>query len=230
MNPNAIIYEDNHLLVLNKQSGEIVQGDKTGDLCMADAIKAYLKERDHKPGNVFCGVVHRLDRPVSGVCLFAKTSKALSRMNELVKSRDFHKTYWAIVKGDNVSHEAGQGTLRHWLLRNEKQNKSYVVKEGTPNDKEALLDYTQLAVSAGGYTLLEVHLHTGRHHQIRCQLAHAGMPIKGDLKYGAPRSNADGSISLHARRVEFVHPVSHLPLRLEAPLPKEFNNMFNTLI
>mgnify|MGYP004443356669 FL=1 len=227
MTENDILYEDNHLIVLNKRCGEIVQGDKTGDPCMADGIKDFLKVRDAKPGNVFCGVVHRLDRPVSGVCLFAKTSKALSRMNELVKSRDFHKTYWAVVKGGEW--QAGdEGIVLHdWLLRNEKQNKSYVVRQGTAGAKEAMLDYTPLALSGGGYTLLEVRLHTGRHHQIRCQLSHAGMPIKGDLKYGAPRSNPDGSISLHARRVEFLHPVSHEPLCIEAPAPQEFSKLFN---
>ena len=219
-----ILYEDNHLIVLNKRSGEIVQGDKTGDLCMADGIKQFLKVRDSKPGNVFCGVVHRLDRPVSGVCIFAKTSKALSRMNALIKERDFQKTYWAVVKSGEGRVESGE--LRDWLLRNEKQNKSYVVKPGTPGAKEALLDYELLAMSRGGYGLVEVHLHTGRHHQIRCQLAHAGMPIKGDLKYGAPRSNPDGSISLHARRVEFEHPVSHQHLLIEAPPPSEFQRMF----
>ena len=227
MKASQILYEDNHLIVLNKQSGEIVQGDKTGDICMADDLKAYIKQRDQKPGNVFCGVVHRLDRPVNGVCIFAKTSKALSRMNALIQSRAFQKTYWAIVKGDTTPPLGATVTLRDWLLRNERQNKSYVVKEGTPMAKEAILDYCPLRVSDGGYTLLEVHLHTGRHHQIRCQLAHAGMPIKGDLKYGAPRSNSDGSISLHAHSVAFEHPVSHTPMLITAPSTLEINKLFN---
>lgn len=224
MTQQDILYEDNHLIVLNKRSGEIVQGDRTGDPCMADGIKQFLKERDAKPGNVFCGVIHRLDRPVSGVCLFAKTSKALARMNQLIKERSFQKSYWAVVKSEEFGVQSAE--LRDWLLRNEKQNKSYVVKPGTQGAKEALLDYELLQVSRGGYALVEVHLHTGRHHQIRCQLAHAGMPIKGDLKYGAPRSNPDGSISLHARRVEFEHPVSHQHLIIEAPPPEEYRRMF----
>lgn len=227
MQSSQIIYEDNHLIVLNKQSGEIVQGDKTGDLCMADDIKSFFKVRDSKPGNVFCGVVHRLDRPVSGACIFAKTSKALSRMNELIKSRNFHKTYWAIVKMNPEQVINERVTLSDYLMRNEKQNKSYVVKENSTNAKQAVLDYTVLAFSKGGYALVEVDLHTGRHHQIRCQLAHAGMPIKGDLKYGFPRSNPDGSISLHARRVEFEHPVSHKHIVIEAPAPPEFKKMFS---
>lgn len=229
MNADQILYEDNHLIVLNKQAGQIVQGDKTGDTCMAEEIKAFLKVRDSKPGNVFCGVVHRLDRPVSGVCIFAKTSKALSRMNELVKSRQFHKTYWAITKPEDarIPMDMEKHHLEDHLLRNEKQNKSYVVKTGNKEAKLASLDYQLLAVSKGGYRLVEVELHTGRHHQIRCQLSHQGLPIKGDLKYGAPRSNPDGSISLHARKVEFEHPVSHQHILIEAPCPKEFNLMLD---
>lgn len=191
-----------------------MQGDKSGDSCLVDEIKSFIKERDNKPGNVFCGLVHRLDRPVSGVVIFAKTSKALSRMNALVKERAIEKTYWAVSKN---CPEPMEGTLRNWLSRNEKMNKSFVVADGTKdNAKEAVLDYKVIGRSEGGYYLIEVNLHTGRHHQIRCQLANIGCPIKGDLKYGAPRSNPDGSISLHARRVSFEHPVSHLKIDVEA--------------
>lgn len=213
-----ILYEDNHLMALNKRCGQIVQGDKTGDVTLPDLIKAYIKERDSKPGNVYCGVIHRLDRPVSGVVLFAKTSKALSRMNETVKNRDMRKTYWAICR---QAPPAEEGHLENWLLRNEKNNKTYIVPEGTPNAKLAILDYRHLAVSDGGYHLLAVELHTGRHHQIRAQLAGIGCTIKGDLKYGAPRSNPDGGISLHARSISFIHPVSKEPLTIEAPTPYE---------
>ena len=214
---DQILYEDNHLLALNKWPGQIVQGDKTGDVCMADEIKAFLKERDGKPGNVFCGVIHRLDRPVSGVVVFAKTSKALSRMNELVKSRDFRKTYLAVVKN---APPTPTGRLEDMLVRNEKLNKSFVTTDTSrPDAKSASLDYRLVAVSKGGYHLLEVELHTGRHHQIRCQLAHIGCPVKGDLKYGAPRSNPDGSICLHAYRLSFEHPVRHETVSIEAPMP-----------
>lgn len=209
-----ILYEDNHLIVLNKRAGQIVQGDRTGDRCMADEIKLFIKQRDNKPGNVFCGVIHRLDRPVSGVVVFAKTSKALARMNEMVKQRDFHKTYWAISRNRP---DPTEGSLCHYLLRNERLNKSFVVAPNTPDAKEARLDYRLLATSSGGYNLLEINLHTGRHHQIRCQLAYIGCPIRGDLKYGAPRSNPDGSISLHAHAVSFQHPVSHEPITITAP-------------
>lgn len=214
-----ILYEDNHLIVVNKRPGQIVQGDKTGDECMADEIKAFIKVRDHKPGNVFCGVVHRLDRPVSGVVLFAKTSKALSRMNDAVKNHEMKKTYWAVTKD---MPPRTQGRLEEWMIRKESLNKSFVVKPGTPDAKQAVLDYKVLADSQGGYHLIEIDLHTGRHHQIRCQLAHMGCPIKGDLKYGAPRSNKDGSISLHARRLEFLHPVKREWVAVEAPAPEEF--------
>ncbi len=215
---DQILYEDNHLLALNKRCGQIVQGDKTGDRAMPDDIKEFLKERDSKPGNVFCGVIHRLDRPVSGVVLFAKTSKALSRMNEMVKGRGMEKTYWAVCKEAPPQTE---GHLEDWLLRNEKSNKSYVVKSGTPGAKLAILDYRLIAVSAGGYHLIEVDLHTGRHHQIRAQLANIGCTIKGDLKYGAERSNPDGGISLHARAVRFTHPVRKEPITITAPPPDE---------
>lgn len=213
-----ILYEDNHLLVLNKRSGQITQSDKTGDICMADEIRDFIRVRDNKPGNVFCGVVHRLDRPVSGVVIFAKTSKATTRLNNMIRTREVQKTYWALTKGVPP---APQGHLENWLLRNEKQNKSFVVAEGTPMAKFASLDYRLLATSEGGYSLIEVDLHTGRHHQIRCQLAHIGCVIKGDLKYGAPRSNPDGSISLHARRISLIHPVRKEPLEIVAPLPDD---------
>jgi len=225
MTADQIIYEDNHLLLVNKRAGELVQGDKSGDSCLVDELKAYIKERDHKPGNVFCGLVHRIDRPVSGVVIFAKTSKALSRMNALVKERAIGKTYWAVSK---TCPEPMEGELRNWLLRNEKMNKSFVVADGTKEDaKEAVLDYKVIGKSDGGYYLIEVNLHTGRHHQIRCQLANIGCPIKGDLKYGAPRSNPDGSISLHSRRVSFEHPVSHIKINVEAE--PSWNMFFNRL-
>ena len=213
-----ILYEDNHLLVLNKRAGQIAQGDKTGDESLCELVKQFIKERDQKPGNVFCGLVHRLDRPVSGAIIFAKTSKALTRMNELVKQRDFEKTYWAVSKN---APNPKEGRLDDWLLRNERQNKSYVVSAGTKGAKQALLDYKELAVSSGGYHLIGVKLHTGRHHQIRTQLAHIGCPIKGDLKYGAQRSNSDGSISLHARSVKFEHPVRHEEVCIVAPVPSD---------
>ncbi len=213
----TVLYEDNHVIVVNKESGEIVQGDKTGDVPLSDIVKAWIKEKYHKPGNVFLGVVHRLDRPVQGVVVFARTSKALSRLNEMFRTSEVSKTYWAIVK--NHPREE-KGTLTHWLVRNEKQNKSYAYDHERANAKKAVLDYEVIGVSER-YTLLEVTLHTGRHHQIRCQLAKIGCPIKGDLKYGAERSNADGSISLLARRVEFVHPVSKEKVMVEAPLPDD---------
>lgn len=210
----TILYEDNHLLALDKRPGQIVQGDKTGDEPLCDLLKTFIKERDHKPGNVFCGVVHRIDRPVSGVVLFAKTSKALSRMTVLIQQRQLKKIYWAVTKN---APPQPSGTLTDYLVRNERLNKSFVSDADAPGAKLARLDYRLLAVSDGGYHLLEIDLHTGRHHQVRCQLAHMGCPIKGDLKYGAPRSNADGSISLHARSVSFVHPVSREPLTIVAP-------------
>lgn len=215
---DQILYEDNHLLALNKRCGQIVQGDKTGDIPLPEYIKAFLKMRDNKPGNVFCGVIHRLDRPVSGVVLFAKTSKALSRMTEAVKKRDFQKTYWALCKEAPLHTE---GHLEDWLIRNEKNNRSYVVKTGTANAKLAILDYKLIGVSSGGYHLIEINLHTGRHHQIRAQLANIGCHIKGDLKYGAERSNPDGGISLHARSITFTHPVKKEIITITAPPPQE---------
>lgn len=212
-----VVYEDNHIIIVNKRSGEIVQGDKTGDEPLSETVKAYIKEAYHKPGNVFLGVVHRLDRPVSGLVVFAKTSKALSRLNEMFRVGDVHKTYWAIVK-DKPAVEVG--TLTHWLVRNEKQNKSYAYDHEVPKSKKAVLHY-RLIGCTDRYSLLEVQLMTGRHHQIRCQLARMGCPIKGDLKYGAPRSNPDGSISLLARKVELVHPVSKEPVSVVAPVPDD---------
>ena len=212
-----VIYEDNHIIIVNKQSGEIVQGDKTGDRPLSDIVKDYIKEKYQKPGAVFLGVAHRLDRPVSGLVVFARTSKALARLNKMFAEGEVHKTYWAIVKN---APRTSEGTLEHWLVRNEKQNKSYAYDHERPNAKKAILKYRVLSHS-DNYTLLEVNLMTGRHHQIRCQLAAMGCPIKGDLKYGAPRSNPDGSISLMARRVEFIHPVSKAPIVVEAPVPND---------
>ena len=212
-----VVYEDNHIIVVAKESGEIVQGDKTGDTPLSDTVKQYIKEAYAKPGDVFLGVVHRLDRPVSGLVMFARTSKALTRLNKMFAEGQVHKTYWAIVKNRPKSPE---GTLEHWLVRNEKQNKSYAYDKERPNAKKAILKYRVIG-QTDNYTVLEVNLMTGRHHQIRCQLAAMGCPIKGDLKYGAPRSNPDGSISLMSRRVEFVHPVSKETIILEAPLPND---------
>lgn len=211
------VYEDNHIIIVSKRSGEIVQGDKTGDTPLSDVVKDYIKEQYAKPGNVFLGVVHRLDRPVSGLVVFARTSKALARLNEMFRKGEVQKTYWAITKNRPPQDE---GTLEGWLVRNEKQNKSYQYDHEVPNSKRAVLKYRLIGAS-DNYFLLEVNLLTGRHHQIRCQLAAMGCPIKGDLKYGAPRSNPDGSISLLARRVEFVHPVSRQSVAVEAPLPDD---------
>lgn len=216
-----VVYEDNHIIVVNKTASEIVQGDKTGDVPLSDMVKQYLKEKYQKPGNVFVGVTHRLDRPVSGLVIFAKTSKALSRLNEMFKDGEIKKTYWAIVKECPKQEEA---ELTHYLVRNEKQNKSYAYAEEVKNSKKAVLHYKLIARS-DNYYLLEVDLKTGRHHQIRCQLAKMGSPIKGDLKYGAPRSNPDGSICLHARSVKFIHPVSKEWIELEAPVPE--GNLWN---
>lgn len=210
-----VIYEDNHIILVNKASSEIVQGDKTGDTPLSETVKQYIKEKYHKPGNVFLGVTHRLDRPVSGLVLFARTSKALSRLNEMFKTKEIKKTYWAIVKNQPP---APAGELVHWLVRNEKQNKSYAYDREVKDSKKAILDYKVIGRSER-YYLLEINLQTGRHHQIRCQLAKMGCPIKGDLKYGAQRSNPDGSICLHARMIEFVHPVSKEKMSFEAPVP-----------
>ena len=212
----TVVYEDNHIIVVNKTASEIVQADKTGDTPLSKTVKQYLKEKYQKPGNVFLGVTHRLDRPVSGLVIFAKTSKALTRLNEMFRAGEVKKTYWAVVK--NAPKES-EGELVHFLVRNEKQNKSYAYDKEVPNSKKAVLDY-RLIGRSDNYYLLEVDLKTGRHHQIRCQLAKMGCPIKGDLKYGSPRSNPDGSICLHARRVRFVHPVSKELIELKAPLPE----------
>ncbi|QUB47751.1 RNA pseudouridine synthase [Prevotella sp. oral taxon 475] len=212
-----VIYEDNHIIVVAKRSGEIVQGDKSGDRPLTEDVKAYLKEKYAKPGLVFLGVVHRLDRPVSGLVVFARTSKALSRLNEMFRNGSIHKTYWALVQ---TPPPAEEGELIHWLTRNERQNKSYAYRNEVPGSKKAVLRYRVIG-QTDRYTLLEIQLLTGRHHQIRCQLAAMGCPIRGDLKYGAPRSTPDGSISLLARRIEFVHPVSKEIIRLEAPLPED---------
>ena len=213
------VYEDNHIIIVAKESGEIVQGDKTGDTPLSDVVKAYLKEKYQKPGEVFLGVVHRLDRPVAGLVVFARTSKALSRLNRMFAEGEVHKTYWAIVARQAQADEAYH-TLTHWLVRNEKQNKSYAYDTEKPNSKKAVLKYRVIGHS-DRYSLVEVQLLTGRHHQIRCQLAKVGMTIKGDLKYGAPRSNPDGSISLLARRIEFIHPVSKTPIVIEADVPAD---------
>ena len=211
----TILYEDNHIIAVNKTCSEIVQGDKTGDQPLSETIKIYLKEKYDKPGDVYLGVTHRLDRPVSGVVLFAKTSKALTRLNEMFRNQEIKKTYWAIVK---EKPEQSEGRLEHYLTRNEKQNKSMAYDKERSDAKKAALSYKLIAHS-DTYYLLEIQLETGRHHQIRCQLAKMGCPIKGDLKYGFPRSNPNGGISLHARSVEFIHPVSKQLIQLTAPMP-----------
>ncbi len=249
-----VIYEDNHIIVVYKESGEIVQGDKTGDKPLSDLVKDYIKEKYAKPGQVFLGVVHRLDRPVSGLVVFARTSKALARLNEMFRKGDVHKTYWAITaplaslnppergeaqnpKGNSLLREAQNvkgniqslphsgesegATITSWLVRNEKQNKSYSYNREVPNSKKATLRY-RLLKKGDNFDLLEVQLLTGRHHQIRCQLSSIGATIRGDLKYGAKRSNPDGSISLLARHIEFVHPVSKQLISLDSPLPDFF--------
>lgn len=232
----TIVYEDNHLLAVSKTCHEIVQGDKTGDEPLPEMLKRFIKERDQKPGNVFLGVTHRLDRPTTGIVIFAKTSKALERMNRMFAEGEVHKTYWCIVPNiwANVSETRAlalppmEQDLTHYLVRNEKQNRSYAydsreeaLKHARPNDvKEARLHYSVIAATPR-YALLEVRLYTGRHHQIRCQLSYIGLVIKGDLKYGAPRSNPDGGISLHSRKAEFVHPVSKQEIIIEAAVPDD---------
>ena len=231
-----VVYEDNHIIIVNKESGEIVQGDKTGDRPLSDLVKDYIKEKYQKPGEVFLGVTHRLDRPVSGLVVFARTSKALARLNKMFAEGQVHKTYWAIVSIDHssltIDHcHADDGCkssmvnvqwtpLTHWLTRNEQQNKSYAYDHEVPRSKKAILRCRMIGHS-DRYSLVEVQLLTGRHHQIRCQLSALGCPIKGDLKYGARRSNADGSISLLSHRVEFVHPVSKETIVVESPLPAD---------
>ena len=220
-----VLYEDNHIIAVSKTCHEIVQGDKTGDTPLSEMVKAYIKEKYQKPGEVFLGVTHRLDRPTTGVVLFARTSKALTRLNAMFQSHELiRKTYWAIVEKAENGKVKGENDeairLENYLWRNEKQNKSFVVKAGTKDAKPAVLSYRAIAQS-DRYTLLEINLETGRHHQIRCQLSAIGLPIKGDLKYGAKRSNPDGGISLHARKIEFVHPVSKLPMSITAPVPED---------
>ena len=218
---DRILYEDNHLIAINKLCGEIVQGDKTGDESMLETIRNFLKKRDGKPGNVFLEAIHRIDRPVSGVVLFAKTSKGLSRMNKLFQEAEVRKFYWAIV--DKIPPQSID-TLKHYMVRNPEKNKSYAYTEQKPNRKEARLTYKLLG-STGRYYLLEVELHTGRHHQIRAQLAKIGLSIRGDLKYGASRSNPDGGINLHARMLQFTHPVTDQMIKIVAQPPND--NLWN---
>lgn len=215
--PKDILYEDNHIMVVNKRAGDLVQSDTTGDLALEDAIKNFIKYRDNKQGNVYLGVVHRIDRPVSGAIVFAKTGKALTRLNEAVKRRDFKKIYWAITEKRPPK---DNDTLRHYIVRNPKANRSKAFGKEVKDSKEAILNYSFKAASTH-YSLLEVELLTGRHHQIRCQLSTMGCNIKGDLKYGASRSNPDGSISLHSRIIEFMHPVKKELLTVTAPTPKD---------
>lgn len=211
------LYEDNHIIIVRKEAGEIVQGDKTGDTPLSETIKVYLKEKYAKPGNVFCGVVHRIDRPVSGVVMFAKTSKALTRLNEMLKKGEIHKTYWAMVEGRRLQKE---GEIESWLLSDGRLNKTRVVEPNTPGAKLSRLKYRVIA-EGDRYSILEVNLLTGRKHQIRVQLSSTGTPIKGDLKYGARRSNPGGGISLIAKSIEFTHPVSKQYIKIETePLPE----------
>ncbi len=212
-----VLYEDNHIIVINKRSGDIVQGDKTGDTPLSEIVKAYLKEKYQKPGNVYLGVVHRLDRPTTGIVIFAKTSKALPRLNKLFADKSAQKTYWALVKKQPQKPRA---SLVHWLRKNPKNNKSTAFIKETEGSKKAILHY-EVIKTLDRFFLLEIALETGRHHQIRSQLSAIGCPIKGDLKYGYERSNKDGSISLHARKIEFIHPVKKEPISITAPLPKD---------
>ena len=216
-----VLYEDNHIIVINKAAGEIVQGDKTGDVSLCDTMKQYIKEKYAKPGNVFIGLPHRLDRPVSGIVVFAKTSKALERLNRMFSEGAVKKIYWALTKGIPTPTETD---IDSWILRNEKLNKSFSYPKEVKGAKHALLHY-RLAAASQNYNLIEVELKTGRHHQIRCQLADMGCPIKGDLKYGAPRSNPDGGISLHARRITLTHPVKKEPITIEAPVPQSWKGV-----
>ena len=219
-----ILFEDNHLIVVNKNPGELTQGDITGDETLGDKIKAYLKKKYNKPGNVYLGITHRLDRPTSGVIIFTKTSKALTRLNELFKKNEIKKTYWAIVKKmENKSPEK----LENFLIKNQKKNKSYVTKNSNKYAKKAVLTY-KIILELKNYSLLKINLETGRHHQIRTQLSHIGFPIKGDLKYGYSRSNNDGSIHLHSRKVQFIHPVSKKNIEITAKLPK--NNVWDMCV
>ena len=220
-----VIYEDNHIIAISKTCHEIVQGDKTGDEPLSETLKRFIKERDNKPGNVFIGVTHRLDRPTTGVVLFAKTSKALERLNKMFVDGNVHKTYWAIVP-NSKPFPTLEADLTHWLVRDEKKNRSFAYDHQVPNSKEARLHYKVIA-QGERYALLEIQLFTGRHHQIRCQLSKIGLPIKGDLKYGAPRSNPDGGISLHSRKANFIHPVSKEEITIVAPVPDD--NLWRSL-
>ena len=212
---DQIVYEDNHLLVINKKVGQLVQGDKTGDDSLLELIKNFIKKRDDKPGNVFLGLVHRIDRPTSGLVIYAKTSKALSRLTQMVKNREIKKTYWAVVTKEMIPQTQ---RLVHFLKKNEKNNKAIVFSKATDGAKEAILTYNVIK-ALDNYLLLEIDLETGRHHQIRAQLSKIGAPIKGDLKYGAARSNPDGGINLHARKLEFIHPVTKENIEITAPVP-----------
>ena len=212
-----VLFEDNHLLIVNKKSGDIVQGDKTRDKPLSDVVKEYIKEKYNKPGEVFLGVVHRLDRPTSGIIIFARTSKALERLNKMLRERTISKTYWAVVKNTPLKEK---DSLIHFLKKNPKNNKSTVFTKETDASKKAILHYSVIK-KLDNYSLLEIDLETGRHHQIRAQLAYIGSPIKGDLKYGASRSNKDGSIHLHARKILFTHPVSKENISILAPIPNE---------
>lgn len=212
-----VLYEDNHLIVINKRPGDLVQGDKTGDKPLSEVVKSYLKEKYNKPGNVYLGVVHRLDRPTSGIVVFSKTSKALPRLNKLFQNKEAKKTYWAVVKNNPPKQE---DCLVHYLKRNSKQNKSYANIKEVPDSKEAILEYRVLK-KLDNYFMLEIDLHTGRHHQIRSQLAQIGCPIKGDLKYGFDRSNKDASIHLHARELKFIHPVKKEAVHITANPPED---------
>lgn len=212
-----VLFEDNHLIVVNKLPGQLVQGDKTGDAPLGDLVKEYIKVKYEKPGEVFLGVVHRIDRPVSGIVIFARTSKALARMNELFREKKIQKTYWAVVKNRPPS---DQGTLIHYLIKDEARNKSKAYDKEIKNSQRSWLDYKVLGKS-DNYFLLEINPHTGRHHQIRVQLSTMGCPIKGDIKYGFDRTNEDGSIHLHARSIQFIHPVKGEEIRLTASVPNE---------
>lgn len=212
-----VLHEDNHIIIVNKRPGDIVQGDKTGDKPLSEVVKSYIKEKYNKPGNVYLGVVHRLDRPTSGIVLFSKTSKALPRLNKLFQEKDAKKTYWAVVK-EKPPRESDE--LIHFMKRNSKQNKSYAHKNEVPDSKKAILDY-KLIKELDRYYVLEIDLHTGRHHQIRSQLSAIGSPIKGDLKYGFDRSNRDASIHLHSRELRFIHPVKKEEIHIIAPPPKD---------
>lgn len=213
----AVLFEDNHIIIVNKKAGDITQGDKTGDKPLSDVVKEYVKEKYNKPGNVFIGTVHRLDRPTSGIVIFARTSKALERLNKMLRDKTIHKTYWTLVK---KAPKKSSDTLINFLKKDTKKNKSFVFKKEITGSKKGVLHY-KIKQQLDNYTLLEIDLETGRHHQIRTQLAHIGCTIKGDLKYGADRSNKDGSISLHARKINFIHPVSKEVIKITAPTPND---------